>query len=238
VQRLLLGMASPAVGALHQTLLELGFVVAESELRQERFGASTMHAVTSFQRERGLVADGVAGEQTLTALRSPRLIKTEFIPTGWRCDIASVRGEVLPSINAAVKDIGTMEEPPGSNAGPLLARYRGHAPGEPWCAYWVSWALQHNAGGCPWVVLGSAFKILAWARARGRVLRPAEDAQPGDVWLRMRTNTHGHVALIVDGGEVLSTVEGNCGNAVRGRLRKREDATVIVRPVPLRPLVG
>src|SRR5262245_43057908 len=47
-------------------------------------------------------------------------------------------------LDAAETQVGVSEQPPGSNDGPELAGYRsavaGAAPGEPWCAYFASWA--------------------------------------------------------------------------------------------------
>src|SRR5581483_11478224 len=52
---------------------------------------------------------------------------------------------------AAESQLGAAEEPPGSNDGPAIAVYRGAVegagPGEPWCAYFASWAAA--AGGRP-----------------------------------------------------------------------------------------
>jgi len=58
------------------------------------------------------------------------------------------------------------------------------------------------------------------------------DARPGDVFVTMRTDIHGHVGLIVhvkDGRAF--TIEGNSGNAVRGGCRRLDSFTAVVRPV-------
>src|SRR5262249_55984137 len=49
-------------------------------------------------------------------------------------------------LSAAESQIGQSEQPPGSNESPAIAEYRtataGAQPGEPWCAYFVSWAAR------------------------------------------------------------------------------------------------
>lgn len=54
------------VGALQTQLLELGYNVARAD---GLFGAATAEGTRSFQRDYGLVADGVCGPATLRALR-------------------------------------------------------------------------------------------------------------------------------------------------------------------------
>lgn len=231
----MLGSQGPDVGRMQQMLIEAGFRLDSIELEQEKFGPSTADAVRMVQQKNGLRVDAIVGPQTASALRYPITERTVNTVAGWRCRPSQARQAVRAVLSAAVDDLGTAEDPPGSNAGPGLVKYTGHTPGLPWCAFWVSWALSHADGGCPWGVLGSAFKILDWARKHGRVLGPHDSPLEGDVWLRMRTQFAGHVALIVDAGAdgTLATIEGNSGDRVRGLLRYREDATAVVRAVPV-----
>jgi hypothetical protein len=80
--------------------------------------------------------------------------------------------------------------------------------------------------------MASTVDIYEWACSMGRLV---EEPRPGDVWFRARAHRRGHVALVVtvlpDGG--LCCIGGNEGNMVRGSVRRREDATAIIRPVAL-----
>lgn len=231
----MLGSQGPDVGRVQQALLEQGARLDLNELEQERYGPSTVDAIKQLQQRYKLRVDGILGPQTASALHYPPTHGVHDTVPGWRCYPSQARQAVRGALAAAVDDLGTGEDPPGSNSGKGLLKYTGHTPGQPWCAFWLSWALSHADGGCPWGVLGSAFKILDWARRNGRVLSPTEKPLEGDVWLIMRSQFAGHVALIVDAGAdgTLSTIEGNSANRVRGLLRYREDATAIIRAIPV-----
>lgn len=230
-----LGARSQLVGHVQQRLLEAGYVIAEQELLGGIYGPGTARAVGEFQRSRGLKDDQIVGPLTMAALTGAPDPRSRATMPGWRCYPSEIRHAVRNAVEAAVRDLGTAEDPPGSNAGPGLAKYPGHIPGLPWCAYALSWWLSHVEDGCPWDVLGSALKILTWAREERKILHEAALPEPGDVWLRMRTEIAGHVSLIVhrDGTHRLSTVGGNEGGRVSGLIRSRFDATAIVRPVGL-----
>jgi len=100
--------------------------------------------------------------------------------------------------------------------------------------------LRAIDGGSPFGTnpIPSANGICKWALACGKVLRPDDLEQPGDVFVILRApddkgEIHGHVGILIGkalGGDMLC-VEGNAGNAVRGTKRRRADVTYVVRPV-------
>jgi peptidoglycan L-alanyl-D-glutamate endopeptidase CwlK len=65
MRTLKMGDRGPEVKQLQQRLLQLGFSPGTPD---GHFGQNTRSAVSSFQRSRGLVADGIAGPATLSAL--------------------------------------------------------------------------------------------------------------------------------------------------------------------------
>lgn len=120
---------------------------------------------------------------------------------------------------AAESQIGQTEQPPGSNDGPAIAVYRnavaGAQPGEPWCAYFASWASA-QAGeplGPMGQGLGSVSEITDWASSTGRLLPANATPQPGDLIL-FGTEHVGIVESANPDGSI-TTVEGNHANAVQ-----------------------
>jgi hypothetical protein len=223
------GDAGSAVGHAHQRLIELGYPIDADELADAAFGPTTLAAVRAFQQDQALDPDGIIGIQTAHRLDHPGNTG-RHTAAGWRYDRDRVHIELLRVCDAAVADLGLREDPDGSNDGPDLKKFR--TRGAPWCALALSSWMEHYETGSPWGRLASTWDIYQWARARGRIV---EDTRPGDVWFRGRANRRGHVALVVtvlpDG--CLACVGGNEANSVRGSLRRREDATAIIRPVAL-----
>jgi len=220
------GSVGPEVGGVHQRLIELGYSLDTHELARETFGMSTDAAIRNFQRDQGLKPDGVVGPFTAARLDSP-VIKG-FADPGWRCSPSTAPANVRAAIAAAVGDIGRAEEPNGSNDGPMLKKY--DTRGAPWCALAVSTWLRNAEGGCPFGRQSSSWTIYEWAKQRGMLI---DVAQPGDVGLILRGDRRGHALLI---GEILPdgrlcTIEGNSGNAVRGKVRARDTLTAIARVI-------
>ena len=235
-----LSSAGPEVGQLHQALIEDGYSLEASELTGQTFGHTTHAAVADFQTRHvdaeghRLLADGIVGPKTLQAIQHPAGPGDRFVAPGWTVTPSAIPDAVRGAVNAAVADIGKIEQPDGSNSGPQIAHFfpSKEAQGQPWCAYAVSHWLGCLAGGCPWGILASAWKIRTWAKGFAAMVDP-NDARPGDVWLAIRAGGHGHVGLIVhrfEGGDQVATVEGNAGNAVRGCVRSASSATMIIRP--------
>jgi hypothetical protein len=142
---------------------------------------------------------------------------------------ATPSGTSSSILTAAESQIGQTEQPPGSNDGPAIATYRGAVAGaqagEPWCAYFVSWAaaqagtpIGNNGQG-----LGSVAGITDWAQQNGRLLPASATPQPGD--LILFGTRHVGIVESVNPDGTLTTVEGNHGNAVQPVTRKPSEAT-------------
>lgn len=136
-------------------------------------------------------------------------------------------------VAAAESQVGQTEQPPGSNDGPALAVYRsavqGAQPGEPWCAYFASWAAQ-QAGtplGATGQGLGSVAEITSWAQGTGRYLPAGSTPQPGDLIL-FGTDHVGVVESVNPDGS-LTTIEGNYDSTVSRVHRMPSEATGYVR---------
>jgi hypothetical protein len=131
----------------------------------------------------------------------------------------------------AESQLGQSEQPPGSNEGPAIAQYRsataGAAPGEPWCAYFASWAA-HQAGeplGAQGQGLGSVSQIWSWAQSTGRAVAngPGVVPKPGD--LIVFGDEHvGIVRDVLPSGQI-QTIEGNYENKVAANVRSAGEAT-------------
>jgi CHAP domain len=134
-------------------------------------------------------------------------------------------------VAVAEGQIGQSEQPPGSNEGPAIAQYRsataGAAPGEPWCAYFASWAAR-QAGepiGTQGQGLGSVSEIWSWAQSAGRAVAngPGVVPKPGD--LIVFGDEHvGIVRGVLPSGQI-ETIEGNYENKVSANVRSASEAT-------------
>jgi CHAP domain len=134
-------------------------------------------------------------------------------------------------VAVAESQLGQSEQPPGSNEGPAIAQYRtataGAAPGEPWCAYFASWAAsqagtpigEHGQG------LGSVSAIWSWAQSSGRAIAnaPGVTPKPGD--LIVFGDQHvGIVREVLPSGQI-ATIEGNYEDKVAANVRSPAEAT-------------
>lgn len=120
-------------------------------------------------------------------------------------------------VRVAASQLGTVEQPPGSNRGPRVEQYQASdtvpGAGYAWCMSFVRWTLD-KAG-----VLVKGYRgayvphFEAWARAAGRWHGPGATPQPG--WAVVYTFTPGagigeHVGIVVRavaGG--VEAIEGN-----------------------------
>ena len=136
-------------------------------------------------------------------------------------------------VQAAEGQVGQAEQPPGSNDGPQIALYRsavqGAQAGQPWCAYFVSWAAAQAGSplGDAGQGLGSVSEIASWAQRTGRYLPAGSAPQPGDLMLFGSA----HVGLVesVNPDGSLTTIEGNSSDAVSRVHRMPGEATAYVR---------
>ena len=132
---------------------------------------------------------------------------------------------------AAETQVGQSEQPPGSNESPAIADYRsataGAQPGEPWCAYFVSWAAR-QAGepiGPAGQGLGSVSEIWSWAQSTGRAVAngPGVVPRPGDLIVFGGEHV-GIVREVLPDGRI-ATIEGNYNNRVSANVRSASEAT-------------
>ncbi len=138
-------------------------------------------------------------------------------------------------VQAAQTQVGQAEQPPGSNEGAAIAAYRGavagSAPGEPWCAYFASWAAR-EAGvplGASGEGLGSVSQIWSWAQSTGRAIPngPGVTPQPGDL-IVFGSEHVGIVKDVLPNGQI-QTIEGNYENKVAENVRSPSEATGYVQ---------
>lgn len=155
---------------------------------------------------------------------------------------------VAAVLDAAIGTLGWAETPLGSNDGPEVGRItRGYySPTDevkyglpPWCAlaicYWMREGLdvQRYADIPLGARLGGVSQIERWGKANDRFIRSrvATVAQPGSIFTMSRlgsgsdpsdTVRSGHCGFILaDEGAWVTTIEGNSGNAVRSRRRRK-----------------
>jgi hypothetical protein len=136
----------------------------------------------------------------------------------------------MRALDAACSQLGVTEQPPGSNDGPDIARYRsavaGAYAGAPWCAYFVSWcAAQAGApigdGGSG---LGSVEAVTAWAQRTGRFT-----TQPAPGELILFGGRHIGIVESVNADGTLTTIEANTSDGVHRRIHAVSEATGFVR---------
>jgi hypothetical protein len=168
---------------------------------------------------------------TLQSAMSPDILQAAAPVNG--ATAGSGAGNAIVQI--AQSQVGQAEQPPGSNDGPAISTYRtataGAAPGEPWCAYFVSWVAR-QAGepiGSQGQGLGYVGDIWSWAQQTSRAIPngPGVTPQPGD--LIVFGNEHvGIVKQVLPNGSI-ETIEGNYDNQVSQVIRSPTEATGYVR---------
>lgn len=164
----------------------------------------------------------------------------EQLPTTVAPWAPSERGRIALSI--ALGEVGVRESPAGSNRGACpssatrgcVDAYTGARP-QPWCAHFVSWAFGQT-GFSPFGHLASVNALRSWGRSMGWYFtrKQVEDGDvqplPGDIFTKPRYEgvgpqrrlVGGHTGFVVRydaASQLVETVEGNTGDAVRSRTR-------------------
>ncbi|GAB3741605.1 hypothetical protein GCM10027598_72520 [Amycolatopsis oliviviridis] len=124
---------------------------------------------------------------------------------------ATSRGQ--KAVSAARKELGTRENPPGSNRNP-------YGPTAAWCSSFAT-AMWRKAG-VDIPILPFTGDVYRWGQRHGKAYgrNSLHDAKPGDVLLfgtgpqSPSTSTHIGIVEKVEGNKV-TMIEGNSGDAVR-----------------------
>jgi hypothetical protein len=231
---------SNAVRAIQERLIAVGCGPVEAD---GLFGPETEAAVRLFQTRfpdvegRALRVDGEVGPVTWAAMFGGESLSP----------VAQGGALAQAALKHAGEQVGVSEEPPGSNRGKKVEEFLsavGVAPGNPWCAAFVYWCVDHAAG-----ELNVANKLPRtggvlelWRRAKrdGLPCVPAAQVaiQPslvsaGMIFIIDHGHGKGHTGF-VEGQENgrLVTVEGNSsdGGSREGtgvfRLKRRTVATI------------
>ncbi len=215
------GSKGAAVLAVQQRLNKLGCgPVAEDGT----FGAETQDAIELFQARSQdtsgapLKIDGVVGPMTWAAL-----FGADTVPPN-----ATAPSQLLATVlQLASREVGTMEDPLGSNRGPRVDQYLravGLNPADgsfPWCAAFVYFCFQQAAKtlDVPNPAIKDAGVLDLWNKAGSQGIRriAAVEAsttpslvQPGCLFVITTGSGNGHTGLVEQiAGVRLTTIEGN-----------------------------
>lgn len=186
------------------------------------FGTKTKNAVKLFQATHmdqfgnPLEVDGNVGSLTWASLFGVEtIVVTDIAPNAL----------LTETLKKAVTQLGVMEDPPGSNKGPIVNQYLASValpPGLFWCAAFVYWCFDKAA-----VKLGKnnpVFKtghvMTHWNKTAGKKILTADAIdkpsliKPGHIFMLNTGGSSGHTGIIekVDGG-FIHTIEGNSNNS-------------------------
>jgi hypothetical protein len=222
-----------SVKLIQQRLRDLGFTQPKRKGGTEplgvdgEFGANTQAAVELFQARHTnahgapLDIDGKVGSDTWGAL-----FGGDTVPNS--DDAPAASGILAAVLDTASKEVGVLEEPPGSNGGKRVEEYQravGISKGDAWCVAFVYWCFKQTAAG-----LGVANPMEKecrtggvldlWNRARraSKVKTIATQAaldnpavlKPGLVFIIETGGGNGHTGIVSRiVGNRLETIEGN-----------------------------
>ena len=146
----------------------------------------------------------------------------------------SVSGKAADMVRIATGEIGTAENPLGSNDVKYNDWYYGTKNKQPWCASFVSWVA--NQAGVPESVIPKHAYTPDGYNALKQYEVESKNALPGDLLYDYKPSKGriGHTGIIAsnDGNGKLTSIEGNStGDAVSKNTRKTSDTNMhIVRP--------
>ncbi|HEY0597978.1 CHAP domain-containing protein [Sphingopyxis sp.] len=164
---------------------------------------------------RPLEVDGEVGSLTWGALFSNSVVNA---PPG---------GEAAAALGVAISQIGVMEEPLGSNRGPMVDKYqtasgltlpRGNAPGYFWCMSFVYWCFKQGSAATAFPKTAGCLD--AWNKVkradpqriitRAQALADPALVKPGMVFILDYGGGAGHTGFVRQSvGGALKTLEGN-----------------------------
>jgi hypothetical protein len=214
------GEADPAiVKALAQALAAQGYAVTSPPGAFDAAFASTIKLFQSQHVDDGLrplQVDGKVGSLTWGAL---------FATAPARPAVAPATGLAASALARANSQIGVMEQPIGSNRGPMVDVFLksvGVPPGNYWCMAFVNWCFQNGSAdaGISNTFPKTAGCIDAWNRVKADmprriVTRAAAMAdpslvKPGFVFILDHGGGNGHTGFVShQSGGALATIEGN-----------------------------
>jgi len=188
------------------------------------FDNKTRSAIRLFQ---GRFADGTGAALVVDGKVGPLTWETLF-GDATVATVAKAPDALLASVlKTAAAEVGTMEEPPGSNRGPRVDQYLRAVGLDPaagsfsWCAAFVYWCFGESARGLSRTnpVVRTAGVMDHWRRAEQAGARrlAADDAtadpsriHPGMIFVLDTGSGSGHTGLVeaIDGGRLI-TLEGN-----------------------------
>ncbi len=188
----------------------------------------TRNAVIRFQKDHGLDADGIVGDQTLDKLADA--LHSENTPSDATPPSAGEKNALIQKLlTIAQKEVG-MREVGGNNCGVRIREYQRateETPGVwPWCAAFVCWVLRdwlaqedvQEALGWSGKVdkhrptTAAAFAYIDWARWENQVVLPKTiKAEPGMIVVY----SFSHIGIVKEAidGDTFIAIEGNTNGA-------------------------
>lgn len=233
-----IGSYGDDVKEVQRLLKEQGYYIGQID---SDFGPKTESSLQEFQgghiNERGqaLEVDGEVGKDTWWALKNPSGIKQRSFIDPLVPDGLTPQRKKLLDYSCALYREGIREIPDGSNAGDGVDKIT-NGWAAPWCAMYVSYVLKH-ALGLETFGKRQAAVINIYKKAKELDLfRDKDDytPKPGDIFIMLYKKNgsftgKGHTGFILrvaDDGQTFNTQEGNAGNRLATKIRKKSQGTL------------
>jgi CHAP domain/Putative peptidoglycan binding domain len=207
------------VKAVQKKLIELNIGNLEGT---GTYGVKTKNAVKLFQAthmdQHGnpLEVDGRVGSLTwATLFGTDSIVVNEAAPNNLLAE----------TLKVAVKQLGVMEDPPGSNKGPVVDQYLasvGLPPGLFWCAAFVYWSFDKasTAHGKKNPLVKTGHVMTHWNKTPAKKITMSDAVnkpsliKPGQIFIMNTGGSAGHTGIVekVEGG-FIHTIEGNSNHA-------------------------